>query len=332
MAEHVIGPWEVDPALSKAGSGTSVLKDADALRPVMLSRHAAAAKEHNFISGFISTRDSEPKGTSLSNTVMWFPDAPAASAAAAGFAELDLVPGIIDRDVPTAQPVPIPDRPETRASTYEFTNLGTTAPSAIVTAYTAHGPFVLMQNARSVDGLDHSVSLINKTLDLQLPAIDGFAPDDPAKRADLRLDETGLSAKTVPQTDRVTIGGVGDLVYGPHATLHFMGSPATSKELFDSNGVDLRSVGRAIVYQARDNEAAEKVAEQFSKDAAESGGTPIAAVPRLEGSRCSQSEGRRVSVVTCVVVADRYVIEAQSPQMTDAHQLTAAQYAMLVAS
>jgi hypothetical protein len=330
MAEHVVGPWEVDPALTQGVLPTTIYKDAAALQMLLPEKIAVAADKHNFVTGFSSARRTEPDRVSLVNAVLRFDNPESAVAAATEFADLAAQPDIADY-LPTAQPATVPDHPGTRASTYDTTPPGSTTPETSVNAYTAHGPFVLVQSADSPDGVGPAADMVAKTLDQQIPAIDKFEPTAVSELANLAVDDSGLLARTIPATgDNVPVGK--NLVYGPHAALHFQISPQTSAKLFAETGMDLQARGKASVYRVRDNEAAAKMLEQFAAESQTSGDKPVASVPNLPDSRCMQHDDPLGSGVVCFAVADRYVIEGSSAQLTDAHQQTAAQYTMLMAS
>jgi hypothetical protein len=225
----------------------------------------------------------------------------------------------------------VANHPDTRASTYETIPPGATTPTTSVSAFTARGPFVLHQHADSPDGVEPAAAMVAKALDEQIPAIDTFKPTAVSELADLAVDDSGLLARTIPQIgDQVPVGK--NLVYGPHAALHFQMSPQTSADLFAETGMDLWAWGKALVYRVRDNEAAEKMLEQFVRQSEDSGNKPVASVPNLPGSHCLHHEDPLGSGDVCYAVADRYVIEGSSAQLTDVHQQTAAQYAMLMAS
>lgn len=331
MAEHVVGPWEVDPALTALALPTVVFKDSAMISMLLTRRLAHAAGKHNFVAGFSSARRTEPDRMGLVNAVLRFADPESAAAAATEFADLALQPGVLDEHRPIGQPVSVPNHPDTRASTYVITPSGSTTPETSVTGYTAHGPFVLVQSARTPDGVGPGADMVARTLDQQIPAIDTFEPTAVSELAGLAVKGSGLLARTVPQTvDRGPIPN--NLVFGPHAALHFQSSPLTATDLFAQTGMDLWALGRSSVYQVRDGEAAEQMFTQFATESQDSADTPVAPVPNMPDSRCLQHDvGFDVNVV-CFVVADRYVIEASSAQLTDVHQLTAAQYAMLMAS
>ena len=330
MAEHVVGPWEVDTTLTQVVRPTTVLPDTAVLRQLLPRKIAAAAGRHNFVTGFSSARRTEPDRVSLVNAVLRFPDPQSAAAAATELGDLSLQPDL-DDNLPPAQPAAVPNHPGTRASTFEFTPLGSTTPETSVSAYTAHGPFVLHQYADTLDGVGPAADMVAKTLDLQITAIDTFEPTAVSELANLPVDDSGLLARTIPQTgDQIPVGS--NLVYGPHAALHFQTSPQISADLFADTDMDLLARGKALVYRVRDNEAAEKMLEQFVRELQDAGHKPVASVPSMPESHCVHVEQPSGSGDVCYAVADRYVIEGSSAQVTDVHQQTAAQYAMLMAS
>lgn len=330
MAEHVVGPWEVDAALTRGVRPTTVLSNPAALQQLLTEKIAAAAGKHNYVTGFSSARRTEPDRVSLVNAVLRFADPQSAAAAATEFADLSMQPDLSDY-LPPRQPVTIPNHPDTRASTYETTPPGSATPETSVSAYTAHGPFVLHQFAATPDGVGPAAEMIAKTLDRQVPAIDAFKPTPVPELIGLAVDDDGLLARTIPYTgDAIPVGA--NLVYGSHAALHFQAAPLSSQQLFTDTGMDLWARGKATVFRVRDGEAAAKMFEQFTSEAQDAGDKPVAAVPNMPDSRCFQHEDPLGTGVVCFAVADRFLIEAGSAQIADAHQLSAAQYAMLVAS
>ena len=84
------------------------------------------------------------------------------------------------------------------AASYTLTEGSTGKQWSAVRAFTAHGPYVFMQLAQAVDGLDPAVGLVAKTIDKQAPTIDQFRATDPSEFADISLDPTGLLARTLP--------------------------------------------------------------------------------------------------------------------------------------
>ncbi|UUO02153.1 hypothetical protein M4D79_00520 [Mycolicibacterium novocastrense] len=329
MAEHVVGPWEVDSELAHYVMPTAILKDSAALRMLLFEESAMAAGKHNFVTGFSSARRTEDDGASLVNAVLRFPDPQAAAAAAAEFGDIALQPGLLDY-VPQAQPVSVRNHPGTRASAFQLRQVGSDLMETTVSAYTAHGPFVLVQSAETPDGAGPTADMVAKALDQQIAAIDAFTPTAVSELANLPVDESGMLARTVPET-RDNPPAVTNQTFGPRAATHFQTFPQASAELFADTDMDVWSKGRASVYRVRDEQSAAEMLEQFATELTDSTGQAVASVPNMPDSPCIRREEPLGAYVVCFAATDRYVIEAASPQLTDAHQLTAAQYVMLTA-
>jgi hypothetical protein len=110
MADNVIGPWKVDSTLTTGlAAGALVLKNAAALKFMMPEVVAAAAEPHNFVNGFVSSREVTGRKI-LQNAVLRFADATGAAAAAADMGAAAAQQIVI---TPPVTPVPIAGHPET---------------------------------------------------------------------------------------------------------------------------------------------------------------------------------------------------------------------------
>jgi hypothetical protein len=323
MANFVVGPWEVDPSLTTPnGVAAEVLKSSAAvglIEPAVI----AAAVGGNFVNGFVSNREA-PGQLVLQNTVLRFADPTYAAAAAA-----DMGANALTEQLAIPSPVlsvGIPEHPDALASQHSYTPQGETQPWADVRSFTAHGPYVLAQLVEAKDGVDAAVSLIAKTIDAQGPLIDMFKATDPADFANEPLDPTGLLARTVPSAaDHTDV--TQRAVYQQRAALHFQQDPIKAAEVFSQNGMDLLAMYATNVYRAKDAASAARIVDEFAAEQLPAG-KPVDGVNNLPDSRCFQLDQ---GVVYCVVPADRYAIEIQADQLVAAHQLAAAQYAMLLA-
>jgi hypothetical protein len=327
MAGFVVGPWEVDPRLIDTYPvGPMVLKSAAAIGPVVDQTFMEAAERHGFVNGFRSARKADGH-TILVNTVLRFPDQASAAAAAA-----EMNQAKIERPVSgaTRSVVSINGHPDALASNYPFTPQDTKVEwRANMTSLTPHGPFVLMQEVQSTDSLDAGLALTAKTLDLQIPLIDQFAPTAPADFPTLPKDPTGQLARTLPVPEK-EVPVVSNATYDRRGELHFQSDPVATGQLFDATGVDVVTAGRSNVFRAADAAAAAKIVDVFAQQVgAIAGAVPSAPVVGVPGSRCLTvpSVG-----AYCVAAADRYAFEVSAAQLGDAAQLLAAQYLMLTAS
>lgn len=321
LANHVIGPWEVDPALAGwFGLGAMVLPRAEALALIGPVDLAAAASRHDFVTGFATTRTEKNKRVLL-NAVLRFADDGAAEAAANDMGEAALQQQGTDGPSPKLE---IPGHPEARASSHTGTDRDIGKFGA-ARSFTAHGPYVLMQLAQATTGVDAAAQLVAKSIDLQAPEIDKFRATDPSELADISVDPTGLLARTLPIDGRdptFTKGGT----YERRGALHFQSDPVRSAKLFSETGVDLVAMAGTTVYQAEDADGARGVVEEFFAEVSPTA-QPANPVPDMPGSRCLRPDD---GGFYCLAAADRYAIETSGPTLLAAQQMTAAQYIMLM--
>ena len=319
MANNVVGPWEVDPAVTGwFGFGATVLLGPGDLANIGPEPFVAAAGRHNFVNGFVSARTAEGQKILL-NAVLRFADDGAASAAAADFGDIAVKTGT------GVQPAQIPGHPDTKAASYTQTEGATGKQWSAVRAFTAHGPYVFMQLAQAIDGLDPAIGLVAKTLDKQGPTIDQFRATDPSEFADISLDPTGLLARTlpVPEKEATTIQNT---TYEQRGALQFQSDPARSAKLFSDTETDLVAMAKTNVYQTKDAASAVKIVDGFFAELQPTS-QPAKPVNNLPDSRCLQLEDMSFY---CLGAADRYAIETTSQNLLDAQQQVAAQYAMLL--
>jgi hypothetical protein len=323
MADFVVGPWDVDPDIVNPYlSSTYLITAPAALEQLGPAAVAVAAEARGMVSGFVSARQVPGKNILL-NGVLRFPD-PTAAIAAAGEMSQAVAQQPIQGAAPTG--TAIPGHPDAVASTYPYTPHGTERPWAAVRAFTPHGPYVLVQMAQSIDGLDPAAAMIAKTIDQQGPLIDQFTPTPIDALADVPLDPTGLLARTLP-AEAGTAPASKNAAYSPRGAVHFQSNPVGSATLFDDAGVTVVAMGEANVYEAKDAPSASLVANSFGKEVSVDGVSAADPVPALPGSRCLQFP----KGFYCVASGDRYAIEVQAEQLKDAHQQVAAQYVMLTA-
>ena len=321
MANNVIGPWEVDQAVTEwFGFGATVLPNEGALAQIGPESFAAAASQHGFINGFASARTAEGQKILL-NAVLRFGDQGAAAAAATDFGDIAAKTG------DGVQPAQIPGHSDTRAAAYTQTEGSTGKKWSAVRAFTAHGQYVFMQLAQAIDGPDAAIGLVAKTIDLQGPAIDKFRATDPSEFADISLDPTGLLARTlpVPEQDATPIQNA---TYEQRGALQFQSDPARSAKLFTDTGMDLAAMAKTNVYQTKDAASAPKIVDGFYAELQPTS-QPAKPVNNLPESKCLQLKDK---TFYCLGAADKYAIETTAETLLDAQQQVAAQYAILLSS
>jgi hypothetical protein len=319
MANNVVGPWEVDSTLTGGFAfGATVLQTPDALASIGPEPFAAAAGQHSFINGFVSARTAEGQKL-LVNAVLRFADQESAAAATKDFGDIAVKTG---EGVQRAQ---IPGHPDAQAASYTQTEGSTGKRWGAVRAFTAHGPYVFMQLAQAVDGIDPALGLVAKTIDLQGPTIDKFRATDPAEFADISLDPTRLLARTLPVPDKEATP-IQNATYEQRGALQFQSDPSRSATLFTETGTDLVAMAKTNVYQTKDSESAARIVDGFYTELQPTS-QPAKPVNNLPDSRCLQLEDK---TFYCLGAADRYAIETTADNLLDAQQQVAAQYAMLL--
>jgi hypothetical protein len=223
------------------------------------------------------------------------------------------------------QPAQIPGHPDTVAASYTQTEGSTGKQWSAVRAFTPHGPYVFMQLAQAVDGMDPAIGLVAKTVELQGPTIDKFRATDPSEFADISLDPTGLLARTLPVSGKEATP-IQNATYEQRGALQFQSDPARSAKLFSDTATDLVAMAKTNVYQTKDAASAKQIVDGFFAELQPTS-QPAKPVTNLPDSRCLQLQDK---TFYCLGAADRYAIETTSQNLLDAQQQVAAQYAMLL--
>ncbi len=334
MADNVVGPWEVDPALSGSEQfDTGVQMDPAAWLNAPIGDDVA---QHNFVTAFSSGRYAETgphKG--LSHTVLRFASPQDASAAAADMASksgaLTITPD--EPPVPTT-PIPIPRHPDTPAVFHDYNSedLANNVKEVHheVIAITAHGPYVFYQWSWSAESADTATQMVATTLDLQGPLIDQFKPTPVEQLPGLPIDPGGLFARTLPPPKGDET--INDGVLTAQGILHFEGNPVRAQALFKSAG--LQQVGYNIltyVYQTPDAASADRVLGMLVDDQAHTKDVGAPGVKGMPAAKCFRTPKNPalLQAFVCMATAGRYAFWIQAEHEAEAHQETAAQYLML---
>lgn len=331
MAGAVVGPWEVDPTLTRSGGAPAALiTNASELGAVIYP--TTTYKTPNLSSmlvAFSSERwAADPHSlTRLRNTLLRFPNDATAASVATGLTEgtLTMLVRTDSGDPIPVEPiraVPVPRTPNTPAAILTFREGTQTVHEAIL--ITAHGPFVLVHSARTADDPNAALTLVADTLERQRTQLDTFAATPANQLSTLPKDPTGLAARTVPASDPTTLQSG---TYDPHGALHLQADPTTAQAAFADAGVDVVSAALTTVYQSTDPAAAQTLAAQLH----DASGDEAEAVPGLPDSHCARTTSGAGSLVRyqCIAATDRYAFTTISRDLTTAHQQSAAQYLML---
>lgn len=337
MAANLVGPWEVDPTLTRVISiNTTPLESASALWVDFPKPVRDIAAKHGYLTGFSSSRGAALGAPTrfLTNAVLRFPYEQAASAAATAMAAEQMRAWPDNPAVASS----IPGHTDSIALTRSGIGVNGN-PTAVVQAFTSHGPYVLYQWVELEDGSgDDAAAIVARTLDLAIPRIDAFHPTETQNFANLPTDPLDILSRTLPPgPESVSYPAMGS--YPPAAALHFETDPAASSRLFETAGVDAVAMTNNVVYRTRDPEAAQLIADLAARQF--NSGSPedhrAAAVPGLSTSQCFDRRTDDVGMRSvqlrfyCVATARNYAFNTSSQQLGDAQQRAAAQYLLLVA-
>jgi hypothetical protein len=338
MGDNVILPYQVDPVLTKSGIREGPFTDLTMLASWFDKPIFEPLANHHFLAGFLASHSTgapgtlgQPRDKELMNGVLRFASDTDASAAVADMAANSVVlqPLLPENPPRPTTRVTVARHPETAAFAHSEPYGG-----AIEQAYTAHGPYVLVQWATTAAGPQPTNDLIATALDQQLPLIDAFVPTPEDQLAALPRDPSGVFAHTLPP-DKDPAHAPGD--YGPHATLTFMMDPARDQKLFETTGVDVVAMSKTNVFRARDAAAAGAVAADFISEMREHKMLASPPIPAITGSQClTEKPGTdplkpNARYFYCTFSTGRYAVEVQGPQRGDVEQAAAAQYLMLTA-
>ena len=335
MADFVVMPFQVDPELTLKVRGRSgVVKNGADSR--VLPYSAAAVPLENFVAGFTAAGLLHRPGAAraerdLANSVLRLATPADAAAAVAELAARTSTVQLAGFSTPSpTRLLAIPGHPDTLA--YATTIGG----GHWLFAYTASGPYVLVQKVSSLDAAETAVQLTAATLDQQIPLIGRFHPTPVGEVSTLPIDPDGLLARTLNPfpADPLLGTGVSLGIYGPHGFLAFAGDPADLQRLFAASGVSAAALtGTNAVHQTRDQRAATVLADALAAGTRSEGYSPSGEVPGMPQAECGSKPRPPLKSLRyhCVAAAGRYVISVNASQRGAAEQQLAAQYLMLIA-
>jgi hypothetical protein len=168
---------------------------------------------------------------------------------------------------------------------------------------------------------------VAKTFPIEMAAMAKYVPTAPDKLMSLPIDQDGIEAHTLLNTD--ANGTVTDGVMSGAGQLHYDTDPVGTQKLFAAAGVDLVADGRASVYRAKDAGGAAIVRDGFVAVTQQgtSGMNPYTLTAAVPGASCLQQA--LDSKYYCVGVAGRYAFEIAADSTADLNAAMLAQYTIL---
>ncbi|WP_433670715.1 DUF7373 family lipoprotein [Nocardia sp. CA-136227] len=352
LADNVVVGPEVDPmfghtVLSRvlgSPSGISTMLG-DAVQPVLERNHmvygysaAASTEARDQMIGFEVSRNFQPFGgmiagpnaTLFSVTVIQFPDADQARAAAEGMEAADF-------DVSPDQNVRVTlDR---TAAAKAHWRPGTPSLAATI----ADGRYVadVFVQTPTAD-LDALRSLADRVFAAQLPLLDRAPGLSTPEIFRLDYDPDAMLRRTLHPTDYIALDANSEITHTARGYLHYVQAPATWKPLLDAHGVDRVSTAAhgGLLFRTPDTESAIALRNAIialTPDSAEPPAVPDTTCARTSHPDTtypwtSASAWNQKDKFTCTLQYHRYVAQVAGDQLLDAQQKAAAQYALLANS
>ncbi|MEV0772317.1 hypothetical protein [Nocardia salmonicida] len=326
LGDFVPAPADIDPRFIHTNPTiASVFLDAEAALGKIMAVDQFAEVAPDFIGGFVSSAETEPKnmGLDMVNAVMIFPDAQRAATAAAELEKLDF------GYAPNNQRIEIPGYPAATAHWQpDQQSIGSWFATGHLVIYTWFYDYLKIY----LEKVDKQVllDLTRKSLDTIVPSVAKFTPTPSTELMTLQRDREGMLGRTAPRVREDSwINPPG--VYAGRTARHFLSDPVSTTKMIDDFGIDLYANDGAEVYRARDIAGAQGVRDEL-------GGltrkfTASAPPKNLPSAKCKEYIGRQQRIAIrfyCAVSYDRYAAYVWSNQLLDAQQRISAQYALLV--
>ncbi|MVU78895.1 hypothetical protein GPX89_16785 [Nocardia sp. ET3-3] len=327
------GP-EIDPRL-KYGTGSKAFDAAEDAAQILAKVSQPVLEADGMMFGFAAgsvdrpkTEDGDlpPDSVHTLTVVMQFPDAAAATKAAADLESVDFQ---VAADI--NQPVPLAKYPEAHAHWRPgIPTLG---------SFLAHGSYVVNTMVAVKDpDLAPLTELTQKVYDAQLPLLDALKPLDREGILRLPWDPDGMLRQTLNVDGFGIPDNESQFASGERGLLHQVSDQDHWRRVLSDNGVDRFALsgmpfeGSTMLLRARDPEAARKLWSTILEPLYPG---QVDAPPKVPDARCG--EGKQDTLndkkrFRCAITYRRYVATVDSDQLSDVYQRAAAQYALLANS
>lgn len=335
LADHVVSGADIDPEF-KYGTGVIPMLDADKATQVLAKAAGPVLTANGMMFG-ISVGHSEkqpdkygksPADSAFTTvTVFQFPDAAAASKAAAELEDADfgVAPDLNQR-------VSLPKYPD--AHTHWRPGV------ASIGSTLAHGSYVVNTYLGVKDPeLPQLTALAEKVYNAQLPLLDSLPPLNREGVLRLPFDADGMLRQTLNANDDFAPSFMTQAVADQRGFLHRVSDQDFWRRLVSDFGMDRYAVsgssyfGATMLFRTRDAQAAQRLSGAIL----EHGYSGIADAPAgIPGVKCGESTAKSqyssAKRYRCVLSYRRYAAVVESDQLTDVAQRAAAQYALLANS
>lgn len=338
LAEFVTLPFEVDSELV-ADANPTVIQHAGQLVMSLSQPMVDAVDQTGILYGYATaadttTLDATDVPNELVHLVLRAATPEDAQTIARDMQEATLA-SADEYDVSYNAWIPLDSRLDGALTSQHTDDINPAGDRAIRQSIIAHEDYVIYDWAAApIDSPKWAERTLGKALELQKPLIDRFpaTPTDSQNNgapAELpMMDQNDILIYTVPG-DSGDADGRDMAVYGPRGMAHGALNPTSSYEVLAEVGSEHNAVGRTVVYRADEDSGATTIVEKFSRDLTNHGFNQAESPTGLADATCLSRMTEFGEQNACYITNGRYVGEATSDSLTEAHQLISAQYLIL---
>lgn len=315
LSAYSVAPPEVDPRFSEAsGLSTFPFKGPQAISSILPDPVPAVAKRGGMYTGFTSARGTKDGSAALVVASFVYPSAASATKAAG-----DLAAAIKD------------DKDKKLTVPGQSKAVGWTGPASdgvYAHAFLATGAVVAYAWVRDTAARRATLpGVVGKALAAEVASLKAYKPTSKAAMMSLPVDPDGLYSRTLPVPSGKSTVRNGS--WPAKGALHTQIIYPDSAKTFEAAGVDVVSIGRSVVYRAKDEAGATTIRDAFYAET-------VALNPKMRefdpgtdagSARCLQDTLR--ASYQCFAAAGRYAIEYGSTTADDITRSLDAQVALL---
>ena len=330
MSDAVVPGIRIDPSLRVGSGGRVVVDSTDATRRLLAVVSKPALDQNKMVVGYVAagsdkTGSMEGSATSVTDLVMRFPDEAAARAAARQLEDADFA---VAPDL--NRKLTLPKYPDA------FIHYRPGVPT--IGTFMAYKQFVIslfIERPRPEEA--DLLAWVQKTLDAEVPALEGFRATPQSDLDSLPIDPDGLLARAVvkdrsdrtPDVDRFA-------VYAAPAFITISSDQAARQHLVDDAGMDAIAIAdNSSVMRVRDADAGSLLINGMMTGSGQQY-DPADAPRGIPGAKClalnSSGDVQKDSKFRCYVPYRRYVEVVNANSRDDIDQRANAAYALLANS
>ncbi|APE09161.1 hypothetical protein BO226_07975 [Rhodococcus sp. 2G] len=307
LAEFVIHPHTIDPALTVGGSTNGMFLGGTG--NIFSGSENEILKEFSIINAFTSFRSTDDDSREFGVSVWRFPTPEDAAGAAQALYEYKLAPADGPFATGPETPISLPALPDTLATTYSWPELATTSLSTLTT----RGMFVVYTySGDDSDGIEWITDTATRGVQQQIELLDRFPATPTDEIASLPIDLDKVMARAVGFVDSEYSRNSDMAVYGPDGWLHYDSAPADTEVVFEQTGTDRVAKVNSVVYRTAGPDEAEVLKDAFAAHTAETYPDLVedpSLTQSLPNTTCWSGDVAEGRAAACLMTYGRYMAE-----------------------